>query len=681
MSENALLDMNGLPPFSQITPRLIADAVDHVLSENRARIQQLLDDDTEPSWDSLIQPLLDLDERLDRIWSPAAQMNAVVNSDELREVYNAALPKLSAYHTEIGQNERLYSAYKRIRQSDDYLALSEARQKIIDNAVRDFELSGVALAADDKRRFKDISERLSTLSSQFSDNVLDATQHWFCHVTNETELAGLPESAVSAARQEAEQRGLGGWVFTLDFPSYFAVITYADHRPLRQRMYEAFVTRASDQGPDAGQWDNSAIMAEILSLRQELASLLGYTNYAEYSLVTKMASDPDAVIQFIEDLAVRTRPMAQQEVEELRAFAANHDSAPLSVLEAWDVAWYSEKLRIERYDISQEILRPWFPVNRVLSGMFDIVQRLYGIEIQARQGVDCWHDDVQFFDICDADSRLIGQFYLDLYARAKKRGGAWMAECIGRKRTADGVQTPVAYLTCNFNPPLPEQPALLTHNEVITLFHEFGHGLHHLLTQVDDVAVAGIHGVAWDAVELPSQFMENWCWRAEAIPLISGHYDSGKPLPESLLTQLLAAKNFQSGMQMLRQLEFALFDFRIHCALDDIAENPVQQALDQVRSQIAVLMPPPFNRFQHSFTHIFAGGYAAGYYSYKWAEVLASDAFSKFEDNGVFDAATGRRFKTAILERGGASEPMTLFVDFMGREPSIDALLRHSGLA
>jgi len=677
---NPLLKMTGLPPFAHIKPEHVEPAIDTLLQQNREQLDKLLLSTTRYSWDNLIQPLEEMDDRLNRVWSPVSHMNSVVNSDELREAYNACLPKLSEYATELGQNEALYRGYKAIAESGEFAKLDTAQQKIIKNALRDFHLSGVDLPADKKQRYKEIQQRLSSLTTKFEENLLDVTHAWHKHITDESQLSGLPESARAMAKQAAAEKELDGWVFTLDFPSYYAVMSYADARELRSEMHEAYVTRASDQGPNAGQWDNSAVMEEILALRHELARLLGFNNYAERSLATKMAESPEQVLSFLHDLAKRSRPEAEKELAELTEFA--RDEHGLEKLEPWDIGYYSEKLRQHKYAISQEDLKPYFPENRVIPGMFEVVKRLYGINIKEVDGVEVWHKDVRFYEIRDEQDELRGQFYLDLYTRPKKRGGAWMDDCRGRMHYSDGtLQYPVAYLTCNLTPPVGDAPALFTHDEVITLFHEFGHGLHHMLTRVDHIGVSGINGVAWDAVELPSQFMENWCWEREALDLIAGHYQSGEPLPNELYKKMYAAKNFQSGMQMVRQLEFSLFDFRLHREYDPQQGGRIQEILDQVRNEVAVIKPAPYNRFQHGFSHIFAGGYAAGYYSYKWAEVLSADAFSLFEENGIFDHQTGQRFLGSVLEQGGTYEPMELFVKFRGREPKIDALLRHSGIA
>lgn len=677
---NPLLEMKGLPPFSAIKPSHIEPAIDTLLVENREKLQQLLNQGAPFSWQSLVAAQEDMEDRLSRLWSPVSHLNSVMNSDELREAYNACLPKISEYGTEMGQNLELYRAYKSIADGDEYQKLDTAQKKVIDNVLRDFHLSGVDLSEDKKTRYKEIKQRLSQLTTKFEENILDATHAWHKPVTDESLLKGLPESAIAMAKQAAEEKQLDGWLFTLDFPSYYAVMSYADDRELREEMHQAYVTRASDQGPNAGQWDNSEVMDEILALRHELANLLGFKNYAERSLATKMAESTDQVLSFLNDLAKRSRSMAEKELSELNEFAKQHHA--IEDLQPWDLTYYSEKLRQHTYSISQQELKPYFPETKVIPGMFEVVKRLYGLQIKEVDQVDTWHDDVLFYEIRDAENNLRGQFYLDLYTRPKKRGGAWMDDCVGRRKLADNsIQIPVAYLTCNLTPPIGDDPALFTHDEVITLFHEFGHGLHHMLTRVDYIDVSGINGVAWDAVELPSQFMENWCWEREALNVIAGHYQTNEPMPDELYQRMYAAKNFQAGMQMIRQLEFSIFDLRLHAEYDPVEGAHVQQILDEVRKEISVVTPAPYNRFQHGFSHIFAGGYAAGYYSYKWAEVLSADAFSSFEEKGIFDEATGQHFMKTVLEQGGTREPMALFVEFRGREPQIDALLRHCGIA
>ncbi|USE36658.1 oligopeptidase A [Endozoicomonas sp. SCSIO W0465] len=672
---NPLLEPSELPPFSKIRPEHIKPAIESIIADNEKAVATLLSSGKGSDWTSLQEPLDQLDDRLGQAWSPVGHMNAVVNSEALREAYNGCLPLLSEYATRLGQNRQLFVAYQSLADSEAFNQLDSAQQKVINDNLRDFRLAGVALEDDKKARYGEIKKQLSELTSKFSDNVLDATMAWSKLITDETELTGLPESALAGARQLAESKEKEGWLLNLDFPSYFPVMTYCDNRELRKEVYTAFSTRASDQGPNAGEFDNTENIQQILKLRHELARLLGFENYAEYSLATKMAESPDKVIEFLEDLAAKSKPQAEKELAELKVFAK--EAFGVEELEAWDVGYYGEKLRQQRYAISQEELRPWFPAEKTISGMFAVVNKLYGIEFQTVDNVDTWHKDVRFFNIT-RKGEVIGRFYLDLYVREHKRGGAWMDVCRSRWKRDDKLQLPVAYLTCNFTPPVGDKPALLTHDEVVTLFHEFGHGLHHMLTKVDYAAISGIGGVAWDAVELPSQFMENWCWEKEGLAIISGHFETGEPLPEAMLDKLLAAKNFQSAMMMVRQLEFSLFDFKLHKGYRENID--VQSLLDDVRKQVAVVMPPSFNRFQNSFSHIFAGGYAAGYYSYKWAEVLSADAFSRFEEEGIFNRETGDSFLHEILEQGGSAEPMELFVNFRGREPEIDALLRHSGI-
>ncbi|MFL9708100.1 oligopeptidase A [Aeromonas veronii] len=677
---NPLLTMDSLPPFSQIKPEQVQPAVIQAIADCKQKISDVLAQRDPHTWDSLIAPLEEVNDRLSRIWSPVSHLNSVLNSEALREAHDACLPLLSEFQTYVGQHEGLYQAYLALSQSDDFPLLSGAQRKEIQNTLRDFRLSGIGLPAEAQQRYGEIQARLSELASRFSNNVLDATQGWQKLVADEAELAGLPDSVRAAARQMAELKGKEGWLFTLDIPSYLPVMMYADNRELRAEMYEAFTTRASDQGPNAGKWDNSAIMSELLTLRRELAQLLGFANYAELSLATKMADKTEQVVSFLTDLAAKSLPQGKAELEEIRAFAAEQHGQ--SELAAWDLAYYAEKLKQHKFSISDEQLRPYFPASKVVKGLFEVVKRVFGMKVRERLGIDTWHPDVRFYDIFDADDELRGSFYLDLYAREHKQGGAWMDVCLGRRYRQDGsLQKPVAYLTCNFNGPVDGKPALFTHNEVVTLFHEFGHGIHHMLTRIDVAGVAGINGVAWDAVELPSQFLENWCWESEALAFISGHYETGEPLPADLLEKMLTARNFQAAMQMLRQLEFALFDFRLHQEFDPANPAQLPALLDEVRSQVAVMTPPAFNRFQHSFSHIFAGGYAAGYYSYKWAEVLSADAFSRFEEEGIFNPATGQSFLKNILEKGGSKEPMELFRAFRGREPKVDALLRHSGIA
>ncbi|MFM2486193.1 oligopeptidase A [Celerinatantimonas yamalensis] len=673
---NPLLDAEGLPLFSQILPEHILPAVEQCIADYRQTVEQVVAQD-HYSWDNFIEPLVEVSDRLNRVWSPVGHLNSVMNSETLREAYESCLPLLSELSTELGQHPGLFNAYQQLKASDEFASFSKAQQKTITDELRDFELSGIGLPAEKQKRFGEISQRLSELSSTFSNHVLDATHAWHKHVTDKNELVGLPESAIEAAAVAAKAKELDGYVLTLDIPSYLPVMSYADNRELREEMYRAFTTRASELGPNAGEFDNTDIIKETLQLRHELAQLLGFEHYGALSLATKMAQTPEQVIGFLDDLAKRSKAQGEEELAELQAFA--REQCGVEQLQAWDNGYYSEKLKQHKYSISDEQLRPYFPEDKVLSGLFEVVHRLYGIRVQPVEGVDVWHPEVRYFEIYDQHNELRASFYLDLYAREHKRGGAWMDECQVRRIKADGSrQLPVAYLTCNFNRPTGNKPALFTHDEVLTLFHEFGHGLHHMLTQIDVAAVSGINGVAWDAVELPSQFMENWCWQSDALSFISGHYQTGEPLPQELLDKLLAARDYHSAMGMLRQIEFSLFDFKLHS--QDPANISVQQVLDGVRDDVAVLKVPEFNRFQNGFGHIFAGGYAAGYYSYKWAEVLSADAFSLFEENGIFDEQTGQSFLHNILEKGGSQEPMELFTAFRGREPNVDALLRHSGI-
>jgi len=676
---NPLLETSDLPQFSKIKPEHIQPAVEQLIQECRKTTEQVLNQPNF-SWENFCQPLAEVNERLSRAWSPVSHLNAVKNSPELREVYQACLPLLAEYGTWVGQHQGLYNAYLQLKNSAEFANYSQAQKKAIENSLRDFELSGISLPPEQQKRYGEIVTRLSELNSQFSNNVLDATMGWEKIVTDENQLKGLPESALQAAKQSAQNKGVEGYRFTLEIPSYLPVMTYCENRQLREEMYRAFVTRASEQGPNAGKWDNSAVMEEILTLRVELAKLLGFEHYTDLSLATKMAENPQQVFDFLENLAVRCKPQGEKELAELEEFCKTTEN--VTALEPWDITFYSEKQKQAQYSIKDEELRPYFPEDRVLSGLFELIKRIFNIRAVERFDVDTWHKDVRFFDLIDETDEVRGSFYLDLYAREHKRGGAWMDDCIGRKRKADGsLQKPVAYLTCNFNAPIGDQPALFTHDEVTTLFHEFGHGIHHMLTQIDIGEVAGINGVPWDAVELPSQFLENWCWEEQALAFISGHYQTGEPLPKEKLTQLLKAKNFQAAMFVLRQLEFGLFDFRLH---HNYQPNKADQILDQLKSvkqQVAVIKGVEWARTPHSFSHIFAGGYAAGYYSYLWAEVLSADAYSRFEEEGIFNPTTGKSFLDEILTRGGSEEPMTLFERFRGRKPTLDALLRHKGIA
>lgn len=673
---NPLLTDAPLPLFSQIKPEHVLPAIKQTLDNCRNTIETVLKQNSEYTWDNLIQPIDEMDEKFGRAWSPVSHLNSVKNSPELRQAYEACLPLLSQYSTWVGQHKPLYQAYKQLKQSEHYNTLSKAQKKVIDNALRDFDLSGIGLPDDKQKRYGEIVAKLSELSSQYSNNVLDATMGWSKLITDINQLAGLPESALSAAKQQATAKGQEGWLLTLDMPSYIPVMTYCDNRDLRFEFYQAYNTRASDQGPNAGKWDNTQIIKQILALRDELAKLLGFDTYADKSLATKMAQSTSQVIAFLTDLANKAKPQGERELADLKRYAYEFFGA--SDIQPWDIAYYSEKQKQYLYSIDDEQLRPYFPEQRVINGLFEVVHRIFGITAKERHGVEVWDPQVKFYDLYDANGELKGSFYLDLYAREHKRGGAWMDDCIGRMRFADGhVQKPVAYLTCNFNRPIGDKPALFTHNEVTTLFHEFGHGLHHMLTEIDVSSVAGINGVPWDAVELPSQFLENWCWQPQALAFISGHYQTGEPLPTQMLEKMLDAKNYQAALFILRQLEFGLFDFKLHSQKDaDILDT-----LAQVRQQVAVVPTVDWGRFPHAFSHIFAGGYAAGYYSYLWAEVLSADAFSRFEEEGIFNTKTGNAFLDHILSQGGSDEPMTLFKNFRGREPQLEALLHHYGIS
>ncbi len=676
--ESSILNQGPLPVFSSIDFEQIEPTVKEITTHNRNKLQELLNNKT-LTWENLILPLEELDNRLSKMWSPISHLHAVMESPDLRAIYNACIPVLTEYHTDFMQNETLYHAINKIAESDAAKHFTPVQNKAISNAIRDFRLAGVNLSADAKAQYIESQKKISKLTTQFGENLLDATHGWSLLITDINDLKGVPEQTLKIAEQTAEQHGKKGWELTLDYPCYSMLIKYLDNRQLRKQMYEAYVTRASDVGPTAGRWDNTQIMEDILKIRHEITGLLGFANYAEYSLATKMAKNPETVLNFLHDLVDRSKAFAKKEVQELTEFAKSIDN--IDQLESWDFAYYTEKLRVVKYDVSQEELRAYFPTHKVLDGMFTVMGRLFGIKMVERTNVDTWHPDVKFFEVYDSDDKLRGYFYTDLYARNHKRDGAWMDECRVRQTLSDGtLQYPVAFLTCNFTSPIEGKPSYLTHDEVQTVFHEFGHCLHHLLTQVDYAGLSGINGVPWDAVEFPSQFFEFWCWDRETLNLISAHETSGETLPDALYDKLIAAKNFQSAMQMLRQLEFSLFDFRMHLEYDPTKGPQVQKILDEVRAEVSVVPTPTFNRFQHSFSHIFAGGYAAGYYSYKWAEVLSSDAFSRFEEKGIFDQESGRAYLHNILEQGGVYDPMDLFIKFRGRPPQIDALLRHSGL-
>lgn len=678
---NPLLDFSGLPRFAEVRPEHVTPAVEQLLQHNREVVEKLLADNEPPTWENFVLPLDDANEQMSRAWGQVGHLNAVMNSLELREVYNANLPKITQYYAELGQNQALYAKYKALRASPVFESLSATRKKIIENELRDFRLSGAELADDKKAQFLEIQEELSVLTSRFSDNILDATNDFTLLVEDSAELGGLPEDDVEAAAEAAVAAEKTGWLFTLKAPSLMPVLQYADNRALREKMYAAYGKRASEFGNP--EWDNTLLITQILRLRTGEAQLLGYANYAELSLDSKMANTPQQILVFMRELAQRARPHAEKDLSELREFARTQ--LDLADIQAWDVAYASEKLRQQRYAFSEQEVKQYFPEDVVLSGMFKVVENIYGLNMRL-SSAPVWHESVRFFDVHDADEKLIGQFYIDLYARSSKRGGAWMDDAITRRRVAPSIhlptaiQTPVAYLNCNFAPPVGGRPALFTHDEVITLFHEFGHGLHHLLTEVEDLGVSGINGVEWDAVELPSQFMENFCWEWDVLSSMTRHVETGAKLPRELFDKMLAARNFQVGMQTLRQIEFSIFDMRVHSDYDAYGKMTVMQLLDEVRREVAVLIPPAYNRFPNSFSHVFAGGYAAGYYSYKWAEVLSADAYSLFEEHGVLNAEIGKRFRKEVLAMGGSRDAMKSFIAFRGREPSIDALLRHSGL-
>jgi len=666
------------PAFDTFDVSKVESTLDDLLSQCRSTVERVAKT-TEPSWDSVMEPLDEVHNRLSLFWSPVSHLNSVKNSEELREVHKACLPKLSAYYTELGQHHELYTVIKGLKNSDQYAQLSSAQQIVIDNELRDFELGGVSLPPEKQKRYAELSQELSRLQTEFSDNVLDATKAWELLLPDASRLDGLPESAIAAARERAQGKDQDGYLLNLEFPTVHAVRTFAHDRELRKEITLAFSTRASENGPHAGEFDNSQKMVDILKHRTEKASLLGYESYADLSVVTKMVQSPDEVMKFLTDLASRAVPQARTELIELESFAAEHLS--INDLQAWDVAYASDKLKKQLFDLSDEDLKPYFPADKAIPGMFDVVGRLFGLRIQAVSDVPVYHEDVTCYEIRDSKDVLRGQFYLDNFARENKRGGAWMDVCATRQRLGDGIQLPIAYLTCNLTPPVGNDPALLTHMEVTTLFHEFGHGLHHMLTQMDAAGVSGINGVEWDAVELPSQFLENWCWESESIALISGHYETGEPLPEALLKKLRDARNFQSAAQLVRQLEFAMFDMMVHESPAPLNANAIHSILEEVREQVAVMPYPEEQRFQHSFSHIFAGGYAAGYFSYKWAEVLSADAYSRFEEEGVFNEEAGTAFLNEVLAMGGSRPAIDSFVAFRGRKPSVDALLKQSGLA
>lgn len=669
---NPLLSDFDLPPFDVLRAQHAEPALRTVIDRQRGQIA-LIEAERNPAFASVAEPMEAMHHELTRVWSPISHLNGVVNTAALRNAYNACLPLLSDLQTDIGQSEALYRAYHAVELREGQ-QLDCAQQRVLSNALRDFRLAGVALPPAQKARFKHIMAELAQLGAKFEQNVLDATNDWRLHVTDAARLAGINAGLLTAAANRARESGLQGWLMALDQPTYVAVLTDCESAELRRSYYEAWNTRASDQGPSRGRWDNTAVIEQILGLRHEVAQLLEFPNYAQYALATRMARSLHEVRDFLEQLARAARPAALREHAELEAFAGR-------ALDAWDVAFFSERLQNSRFSVSQEELRPWFALPQVLAGLFDVARRLFGVEIREQQGVAVWHANVRYYVIESADGTPVGSFYLDPYARPDKRSGAWMDECVGRREVAGKSAQPVAYLVCNVLPPAVDQPALLTHDDVVTLFHEFGHGLHHMLTRVRYPSIAGINGVAWDAVELPSQFLENYAWHPAVLQQIARHFETGAPLPESKQSQLIATRSFQAGMQTLRQIELALFDFRLHAEFDPEQGARAQTLLEEVRREVAVVRAPPWNRFAHNFAHIFAGGYAAGYYSYKWAEVLAADAFAAFEEAGVFDPTTAQRFLDSILARGGSVDALDAFVAFRGRQPQIEPLLRQHGIA
>jgi oligopeptidase A len=665
----------------------VKPAIEELIADAERVVAKVTGANEAPTWANVVTPIDDVTERLGRAWGVVGHLNAVVNSPALRDVYNGMLPTITQFWTQLSQNEALFAKYKQIRASSDTFAangtpvgdfggaLTAAQIRSLDNEIRDFRLGGAELSAEKKTQFQAIQEELSTLMSKFNDNVLDATNAFAYVVVDQSELAGLPADAIEAARESAKADGQAGWKFTLQAPSYMPVMQYADHQPLRELMYRAYVTRASELGAKI-EWDNSAVIKRILERRKESAALLGYNSYAEVSLAAKMAETPNDVVNFLNEMAAKSRPFAEQDWQELKMFA--REQFNMAEVNAWDVGYVSEKLRQQRYAFSDNDVKQYFPESKVIAGLFRVVESIYGVTF-AKASAETWHADVQFYDVRDKDGTLIGQFYFDLYARENKRGGAWMDDAINRRRAHGKLQHPVAFMTCNFPAPVGGRAALFTHDDVITLFHEFGHGLHQLLTEVDELGVSGINGVEWDAVELPSQFMENFCWEWDVLRHMTAHVETGEALPRALFDKMIAAKNFQAGMQFLRQIEFALFDMQSHTDFDPTNEDIIA-LVRRVREQVAVVQYPSFNRMPHAFSHIFGGGYAAGYYSYKWAEVLSADAYAAFEESGVLNQETGAKFRREVLARGGSRPAMESFIAFRGRKPEIEHLLRHNGM-
>lgn len=678
---NPLLSLQGLPNFSLVKPEHVLDAVKSAIDNSVEVIKSVVKaHENDPTWDNVMAPIEEADDKLSKIWSVVSHLNGVCNTEALRQAHDECLPLMAEYSTFVGQYKPLCDVLKKISRSDAFSLLTNAQKKSIENSLRDFRLSGIDLPEDKQKRFAEISAQLSQLQSNFSNNVLDATQGFILNITDDSKIKGLPLAQQKQAKAEAQKRNLEGMVFTLDIPSYLPFMTYVEDRELRKELYVAYVTRASDQGPNANQWNNHDNIENIMRLRAEEAELLGYESYAHLSLATKMANDPQEVIKFLVDLAKKSKAQGQKEMQELQEFAL--ESGLEGDLEPWDVAFYSQKLCQEKYSYDPQELRPYFGVSKVVSGLFECTERLFNVSFRPRFGVDVWHEDVNCYDIYDRFGSKMGTFYMDLFAREGKRGGAWMDECMSRRYRSDGsLQLPVAYLVCNFTPPMNGKESLLTHDEVVTLFHEFGHGLNQLLTRIDIADVSGINGVPWDAVELPSQFLENFAWQEEVLNFLSCHERTGEALPKEKLDALIKAKNFESAMAMLRQLEFALFDFRLHLEYQKDKGARVYEILNEVKDLVAVVPQYDKARFPDSFSHIFAGGYSAGYYSYKWAEVLAADAFGRFEEEGIFDSKAGEDFKDYILACGGASDPMNGFVAFRGRKPQVDALLKQSGIS
>ena len=673
-SNNPLLHFSGLPKFDEVKPAHVSPAMDELFGAGRELLERLSTAQDEPTWDNFARPLEDMEEHISRAWAQVSHTNAVVNSPALREAYNENLPKLTDFYSDLSQDERLYARFRALRASTGYNQLNSAQKKIVENELRDFRLGGAELPEQQKARFKEIQEELSKLSTKFEENVLDTTNAYSLIVENADELKGIPADVLQAAQEAAKEDKKSGWKFTLHFPSYMPVLQYAERRELRETMYRAYATRASEFGKP--EWDNTPLISSILKLRLEAAQLLGYANYAEMSLATKMADTPQQVTEFLDTLSKRAKPFAQRDMQELSEYA---NKLGIGDMQAWDVAFVSEKLREGKYAFSDQEVKQYFPEEQVLKGLFKVTETIFGVHVKKSQA-PVWHKDAAFYEITDHSGNLVGQFYLDLYARNNKRGGAWMDEVITRRKVLNKVTAPVAFLTCNFSAPVGGKPALFTHDEVQTMFHEFGHGLHHMLTQVDDYGVSGIKGVEWDAVELPSQFMENFCWEWDVLRHMTKHVETGAQLPRELFDKMVAAKNFQAGMQTSRQVEFSLFDMRLHGEFDPHGSATALDLIEQVRDEVAVVRPPKWNRFPNNFAHIFAGGYAAGYYSYKWAEVLSADAYSLFEENGVLSEETGRKFWNEILAKGGSRPALESFIAFRGREPSIDALLRHNGM-